>query len=236
MSKTKIITIEGIDGSGKTVQFELLTKGLQDRGFTVQKRAYPVYDAFFGEQVGRFLSCSEGVSASTVDQKSMALWFAMDRFMDFRNYRDGEADFLLINRYVLSNAVYQSIRERDISEPGSDNSAFADWVFRLEYDVLGLPRPTLNLFFDVDTECAGKNVDKKGFRDYIGSGRDVYREECGHSSPRKSQIPRNVRTFFRHGHHSVHRKRCDASSGNDFKRGFRAAARTRAHLTHPCFF
>lgn len=75
MSKTKIITIEGIDGSGKTVQFELLTKGLQDRGFTVQKRAYPVYDAFFGEQVGKFLSCSEGVSASTVDQKSMALWF-----------------------------------------------------------------------------------------------------------------------------------------------------------------
>lgn len=138
----------------------------------------------------------EGVSASTVDQKSMALWFAMDRFMDFRNYRDGEADFLLINRYVLSNAVYQSIRERDISEPGSDNSAFADWVFRLEYDVLGLPRPTLNLFFDVDTECAGKNVDKKGFRDYIGSGPRCLREECGHSSPRKSQIPRNVRTFF----------------------------------------
>ncbi len=109
----------------------------------------------------------------------MALWFAMDRFMDFRNYRDGEADFLLINRYVLSNAVYQSIRERDISEPGSDNSAFADWVFRLEYDVLGLPRPTLNLFFDVDTECAGKNVDKKGFRDYIGIGRDVYEKSAG---------------------------------------------------------
>lgn len=55
MSKTKIITIEGIDGSGKTVQFELLTKGLQDRGFTVQKRAYPVYDAFFGRTgQGRF--------------------------------------------------------------------------------------------------------------------------------------------------------------------------------------
>lgn len=107
MSKTKIITIEGIDGSGKTVQFELLTKGLQDRGFTVQKRAYPVYDAFFGEQVGRFLSCSEGVSASTVDQKSMALWFAMDRFMDFRNYRDGEADFLLISAMF---SAMQSIR------------------------------------------------------------------------------------------------------------------------------
>lgn len=211
MSKTKIITIEGIDGSGKTVQFELLTKGLQDRGFTVQKRAYPVYDAFFGEQVGRFLSCSEGVSASTVDQKSMALWFAMDRFMDFRNYRDGEADFLLINRYVLSNAVYQSIRERDISEPGSYNSAFADWVFRLEYDVLGLPRPTLNLFFDVDTECAGKNVDKKGFRDYIGTrvlsrrvrafkpAQEPNTAKCPNVFPTLSSFraPKTVRCFLR---------------------------------------
>ena len=32
MSKTKIITIEGIDGSGKTVQFELLTKGFRTGG------------------------------------------------------------------------------------------------------------------------------------------------------------------------------------------------------------
>ena len=37
-----------------------------------------------------------------------------------------------------------------------------------------LVSPTLNLFFDVDTDCAGRNVDKKGFREYVGSGRDAY--------------------------------------------------------------
>lgn len=167
--KTRIITIEGIDGSGKTVQYGLLTKALEERGFSVAKRSYPVYDSYFGGQVGRFLSAADGVRATEVDQRSMALWFAMDRFDDLRDYRDGEADFLLINRYVLSNAVYQSIRDCDIDKPD-----IVDWVFDLEYNKLGLPRPDLNLFFDVETERAGKNVDSKGFRSYIGGGRDVY--------------------------------------------------------------
>lgn len=167
--KTRIITIEGIDGCGKTVQYGLLTKALEERGFSVAKRSYPVYDSYFGGQVGRFLSAADGVRATDVDQRSMALWFAMDRFDDLRDYRDGEADFLLINRYVLSNAVYQSIRDCDIDKPD-----IVDWVFDLEYNKLGLPRPDLNLFFDVETERAGKNVDSKGFRSYIGGGRDVY--------------------------------------------------------------
>ena len=76
---------------------------------------------------------------------------------------------MLLNRYVLSNAVYQSIRDRDLGKPD-----IVDWVFDLEYNVLGLPRPDLNLFFDVEPERAGINVDSKGFRSYIGEGRDVY--------------------------------------------------------------
>lgn len=167
--KTKIITIEGIDGSGKTVQYGLLASALESRGFTVARRSYPVYGSYFGAQVGRYLSSADGVKATDVDQRSMALWFAMDRFMDLKDFVDGESDFLLINRYVLSNAVYQSIRDRDLGKPD-----IVDWVFDLEYNRLGLPRPDLNLFFDVEPERAAENVDKKGFRSYVGSGRDVY--------------------------------------------------------------
>ena len=172
--QTKIITIEGIDGSGKTVQFELLLKHLKELGYTVGTKSFPDYEAFFGKQVGKFLSGEEGVFATDVDQKSMALWFALDRFDAFKDYKDGEYDFLIINRYVLSNAVYQSIRDRDIGKPD-----LIDWVFELEYEHLGLPRPALNLFFDVNTDRAGKNVDKKGFREYVGTGRDVYEQSKG---------------------------------------------------------
>ena len=172
--RTKIITIEGIDGSGKTVQFDLLCSNLAKLGFSVGTLSFPAYDSFFGSQVGRYLTGEEGVFATDVDQKSMALWFALDRFEAFKGFTDGEYDFLVINRYVLSNAVYQSIRDRDLSRPD-----IIDWVFELEYGHLALPRPALNLFFDVNTERAGQNVCKKGFRDYVGEGRDVYESSLG---------------------------------------------------------
>ncbi|MBR5947919.1 MAG: hypothetical protein IKZ82_04610 [Clostridia bacterium] len=168
--KTRIITIEGIDGSGKTVQFDLLANRLEALDFTVARRGFPMYESFFGEQIGRFLSGNGEIAATDVDQKSMALWFALDRFDNFKDYADGESDFLLINRYVLSNAVYQSIRDRDCDKPD-----IVDWVFALEYGKLGLPRPDLNLFLSVEADCAKANVSKKGFRDYVGgSGSDVY--------------------------------------------------------------
>ena len=127
--KTKIIAIEGIDGSGKTVQIELLQKKLLERGYSVSIRSYPVYSSFFGSQVGLLLSGSGGIKATDVDQKSMAMWFALDRFDDFKSFVDGDADFLLINRYVLSNAVYQSIRDGDWDKPD-----IVDWVFETFLD------------------------------------------------------------------------------------------------------
>lgn len=172
--KTKIIAIEGIDGSGKTVQFERLLSNLRALGFTVATKEFPVYTAFFGRQVGKFLSGEEGISATEVDQKSMALWYALDRWEDFKDFEDGKTDFLVMNRYVLSNAVYQSIRDRDLGKPD-----IMDWVFELEYGHFGLPRPDVNIFFDVNTDRAGSNVDKKGFRDYVGKGRDVYERSLG---------------------------------------------------------
>lgn len=170
MAVTKTIAIEGIDGSGKSVQFKLLKKALLDMGYTVADMEFPVYDSYFGTQIGRFLTAADGVRADEVDAKSMALWFAMDRFKAMQNYKDGETDFLVINRYVLSNAVYQSIR--DIDANNSYNTL--EFVYDLEYNVLGLVKPDINLFFDVEQSQAEANVLKKGFRSYVGEGKDVY--------------------------------------------------------------
>lgn len=179
MGKTKIIAIEGIDGCGKGVQFARLAENLRGLGYTVAMRDYPMYDTFFGREVGKLLSCAEGVAADKVDGKSMALWFALDRWESLRDYRDGETDFLVINRFVLSNAVYQGIRDMDKGKPD-----IADWVFELEYERFGLPKPDLNLIFSVAPEAAEENVLKKGHRDYIGRGKDVY--EASHGIQRRA--------------------------------------------------
>ena len=175
MGKTKVIAIEGIDGSGKSVQFARLKEAIEAMGHTVEAREYPVYSSYFGSLVGEYLSGSGGVKADTVDGKSMALWFALDRWEDMKNHCDGEYDYMLINRYVLSNGVYQSIRDIDLGRED-----LVDWVFDLEYNHFGLPRADLFLFYDVATAQAGENVMKKGFRDYVGGEKkDVYESSGG---------------------------------------------------------
>ena len=104
---TKIIAFEGIDGTGKTVQLQRLYERLiADGRYHVQTLSFPMYDTFFGAECGRLLSGSGGVRANEVDGKSMALWYALDRFEAFRDLDYSGADVLLINRYILSNAVY----------------------------------------------------------------------------------------------------------------------------------
>ena len=166
---TKIIAFEGIDGTGKSVQMERLGRRLTNEGRRVRTLSFPMYDTFFGREVGALLSGSGGVRADEVDGKSMALWYALDRFEAFRNFDYTDADVLLINRYVLSNAVYQSIRDIDLGKPD-----LLDFVLSLEHEHFMLPRADVHIVLDVATDAAAHNVDQKGFREYVGNAKDVY--------------------------------------------------------------
>ena len=172
MSETKIIAFEGIDGTGKSVQMEALRTRLEARGLRVGVLSFPDYGSFFGGCVGRYLTKKDGVSASDVDQRSMALWFAMDRWAAFQGFDYSKFAVLVINRYVLSNAVYQSIRDRDVDKPD-----ILDFVLTLEHEQLSLPRPDLYLILDVDLSAAQNNVTKKGYRDYVGDEKDEYEKQ-----------------------------------------------------------
>jgi dTMP kinase len=167
---TKIIAFEGIDGTGKTVQLQRLYDRLvADGKFRVGTVSFPMYDTFFGAECGRLLSGSGGVRANEVDQRSMALWYALDRFEAFRERDLSNTDVLLINRYVLSNAVYQSVRERDLENPD-----LLDFVLELEYEHFRIPKADAHIVLDMNPEQAYENVGKKGFREYVGDQPDIY--------------------------------------------------------------
>lgn len=76
MRKTKIIAFEGIDGSGKTLQWDLLTARLRSEGYRVGTKSFPIYESFFGSQVGRLLR-GQPLRADEVDSRSMCLWYAL---------------------------------------------------------------------------------------------------------------------------------------------------------------
>lgn len=167
---TKIIAFEGIDGTGKTVQLQRLYERLTADGrFRVKTLSFPMYDTFFGAECGRLLSGSGGVRANEVDGKSMALWYALDRFEAFQTFDYSDVDVLLINRYILSNAVYQSVRERDLGKPD-----LLEFVIELEYEHFKIPRADAHIVLDMNPENAYENVNKKGFRDYVGDQPDIY--------------------------------------------------------------
>lgn len=174
LNKTKIIAFEGIDGSGKTLQINLLAQYLQNSGYSTKTKSFPVYSSFFGKQIGELLSDHQSqLNANTVDPKSMSLWYGLDRWHSF--YNEGieqNDDFLLLNRYTMSSAVYQSIRHGDVNQ----REEVGDWIIQLEHEFLNLPKPDLYVVFDVPTEISQSNVESKGHRDYVGERADVYEE------------------------------------------------------------
>ena len=181
----KIIAIEGNDGAGKGLQTNLLKEKIEANGKRCRLMSFPQYDRFFGKEIGNMLSGRQAVRADVVDAKSMALWYAMDRWQAFQDMDLTGIDCLLLNRYTLSNAVYQSLRTEKTA-----SHTLAQWVFDLEHDKLCLPRPHAYVLLDVDEALSRQNVAQKGYRDYVGSEPDVY-ENAGH-------LLRNVRAAYLH--------------------------------------
>ena len=79
------ICFEGVDGSGKTTQIEMLFSKLLKMSRSASIRSYPVYESFFGKELGELLSgTNRQFTASDLDPKSMALWYALDRWLDYQ--------------------------------------------------------------------------------------------------------------------------------------------------------
>jgi len=76
---------------------------------------------------------------------------------------------LLINRYILSNAVYKSVRDCDLDKPD-----LLEFVFELEHEHFRIPRADAHIVLDMNPENAYENVGKKGYRDYVGDQPDIY--------------------------------------------------------------
>lgn len=189
--------IEGLDGSGKTVQCGLLADALRRAGKRVFLIDFPQYDSPLGREIGRFLSGKdEAANADSVDAKSMCLWYAADRWNALKNVDFSQYDYVIFNRYTLSSAVYQTARRC-----GGVNGDFIQWVFSLEHGVFGLPKPDAYLFLNTEIAGCAENLTHKGERIYV-DGLDLYERSqsllarcreiylyCAETFPNVHQVP-----------------------------------------------
>ncbi|MCL2616034.1 MAG: hypothetical protein FWD96_00150 [Defluviitaleaceae bacterium] len=198
-----ILAFEGIDGTGKGTQAQLLHNRLTALGYSCLQVSFPNYESFIGREIGALLSGRHGTTAATLDPKSMALWFAAERMRTFKDIDQSVYDFIVLNRYIMSNIVYQSLRVAADERP-----AFTQWVFELEYGQFGLPHPDLTFVFEVDEHLSSANVSQKGYREYTGNTPDVY-EASGTTQTNARQLYRQLA----HQHTNTMLIECMAASG-----------------------
>jgi dTMP kinase len=175
-TRGKFIVIEGIDGSGKRTQIEMLSRALTEKKIAVEQIGFPNYDGFFGKLVGQFLNGDFG-GLDAVDPHFSALLFAGDRLQAApRIRRDLDAgQILLADRYVSSNLAHQGSRV-----PAEKRAEFLAWLKQLEYEVYALPQEDLVIYLRVNTVDAHRLVGEKGKRDYTALRRDLQESDVEH--------------------------------------------------------
>lgn len=135
--KGKFISIEGLDGCGKSTHARLLTRWLRSQGYEVVITDEPT-DGVFGRMVKRVLKGELKLPTTTE-----ALLFAADRVQHVANViapslREGK--IVVSERYIHSSLAYQSARGLPI-----------DWIRKINIYV---PSPDLTILIDVPTKVS----------------------------------------------------------------------------------
>lgn len=148
----KLIVFEGTDGSGKATQARLLCGELDRRGTAYRKIDFPRYGQPSAAMVQEYLSGALGRDPGDVNAYAASLFYAVDRYasykQDWGNFYEG-GGLVVADRYTTSNAVHQASKL-----PEGERQAYLDWLFDLEYRLLGLPRPDLVIYLDMPVEIS----------------------------------------------------------------------------------
>lgn len=155
----KLIVIEGTDGSGKATQAERLTRSLIDTGRPAMQISFPRYGHPMARGVEFYLEGRYGTDPDSVNPYAASLLYGVDRFDAYRTewgrfYRDGGT--VIADRYTTSNATHQAEKLAPELRHG-----FLDWLYDLEYNKLGLPRPDLVMFLDADPDVTRHILDTR---------------------------------------------------------------------------
>ena len=150
----KLIVIEGTDGSGKSTQFRLLTQRLSQEGRTFQKLVFPQYSEPSSALIRMYLGGEFGTNPKDVNAYAASVFYAVDRYASYKKvwqqwYEDG--GLIVSDRYTTSNAVHQASKE-----PKEHQGEFLKWLYDLEYNRMGLPKPDLVIYLDVPTDFTEK--------------------------------------------------------------------------------
>lgn len=150
----KLIVIEGLDGSGKSTQLEMLGKTLSKRGVDCKTVSFPDYESNSSALIKMYLGGEFGTNPEDVNAFASSIFYTVDRYASFKKnwgeyYNAGGV--VLSGRYTTSNAVHQASKLDK-----KDWEGFLDWLYDLEYNKVCIPKPDKVIFLDVPIDISQK--------------------------------------------------------------------------------
>lgn len=155
----KMIVIEGLDGSGKSTQAELLKEWLNAEGYNTYTLDLPYYNDPSSTLVKMYLGGEMGDKPSDVNAYAASTFYAVDRYASYKKHweREYNSDKITVaNRYTTSNASHQMTKLDE-----SEWDSYLEWLFDFEYNKMGIPEPDLVIYLDMPVEISQKLLSKR---------------------------------------------------------------------------
>ncbi len=171
MTKGKFLVIEGPDGSGKTTQFNALFEKVS-RKAEVRTIHFPRYEESSSYFVREYLGGKYG-ALETIGPKKASLFYALDRYDASMKQLAGwiaNGETVIVDRYVGSNMGHQGSKIAD----RTNRLDFFRWLYDLEYGVLGIPKPDMNIILHVPATIA------QTLRNGSGKDPDLHERDYDH--------------------------------------------------------
>ncbi len=176
--KSRFYVVEGLDGSGKSTQIQLLLEHMKSKGLSCSYLHFPRTDqSIYGDLIARYLRGDLG-PVETVHPYLAALIFAGDRHEAAGMIREwlAKGQIVITDRYVISNIAFQCAKMRDEKE----KKLLKEWILRLEYEHHRIPRPDMSIFLDVPFRFTQQKLSNNRHgedREYLRGNQDIHEQD-----------------------------------------------------------
>ncbi len=155
----KLIVLEGLDGSGKSTQLDLLFENLKKENKDCKWVSFPDYESDSSALVKMYLAGQFGTKPEDVNAYAASIFYTADRFASYKTnwgefYKNGGT--VVSGRYTTSNAIHQACKL-----PESEWENFLSWLYDFEYNKIGIPKPDKVIFLDMPVEVSQKLLSKR---------------------------------------------------------------------------
>ena len=176
----KFVVFEGIDGSGKDTQLSLVSQTLQEQSVPFKTIAFPRHDHPAGFFVDKYLQPDHPYGTpEAVGPWRASLFYALDRYdasFEIQSWLK-EGALVIADRYLTSNIGHQG--GKIASE--EDRERYVNWLYDLEYRILGIPRPDFHILFLLPADVAQVRIARKKPRLYLGGAqKDAHEADRRH--------------------------------------------------------